>query len=41
MASDCIFSLDAIKPQESYVADSIIFVTGNEVPGFMNISFLR
>lgn len=41
MKSKLFFSLDAIKPQKNYAAGSITEVTGDEVPGFVNISFAQ
>lgn len=40
MGSKLFFSLDAIKPQKSYASGSITYVTSDEVPGFVNISFM-
>lgn len=39
MGSKLFFSLDKIKPQKSFDGGSITSVTGDEVPGFVNISF--
>lgn len=39
MNSKLFFSLDKIKPQKSFAAGNLTCVTGDEVPGFANISF--
>lgn len=41
MSSKFFFSLASIKPQKSYEAGSIHYVTSKEVPGFVNISFVN
>ena len=39
MGSQFFFSLNAIKSQKYYSAGSMTSVTGDQVPGFVNISF--
>lgn len=41
MGSRFFFSLNAIKPQESFKAGSLTRVTSKETPGFVNISFAQ